>query len=96
MLSRDLSNGVIAGTWLIGLLVIFVLVERTRYMTGKQMLIDRFITYLEGVHRRTAPKDCEIVKIRKYALSDKVKVMKLQIHGQDSDNQEASEKGERS
>ncbi|MDR3601407.1 MAG: hypothetical protein P4L49_13150 [Desulfosporosinus sp.] len=94
MLFRDLSNGVIAGTWLIGLLVIFVFVERWRFETGKQMFIDRFITYLEGVYRRTAPKDCEIVKIREYALSDKVKVVKLQIHGQDSDNREAPEKGE--
>ena len=94
MLIKDLSKGVVAGFWLLGLFLFIVFVERTRYMTGKQMLIERFITYLEGVHRRTSPKDCEIVKVREYALSDKVKVMELQFHGQDSDNREAPEKGD--
>ncbi|SPF42964.1 hypothetical protein SBF1_2690002 [Candidatus Desulfosporosinus infrequens] len=92
MLIRDLSKGVIIGYWLIGLLIIYMIVERWRFETGKHMFIDKFITYLEGVHRRTAPKDCEIVNVREYSLSDKVKVMELQFHGHNSDNREPPEK----
>lgn len=30
--------------------------ERVRFSTGKEMLIDKLIRFLEEIHRRTAPK----------------------------------------
>lgn len=93
MLIKDLSNSVNIGYWLIGIFIIVMIVERWRIENGRQMLIDRFITFMEDVHHRTAPpKDCEIYKVWEYALSDKVKVRKLRFHGQASDNREVPEK----
>lgn len=76
-----LLEGVIAG---VSLLLLFVIIERVRFVTGKEMLTDRLLVYLEGVHRRTAPKEDEEMEIQEYPLSDKVKVMELHFHKTES------------
>lgn len=41
----------------VSFLIIFIIVEIVRMATGKEMLIDKLISYLQVVYRRSAPID---------------------------------------
>ena len=69
-----LLEGIIVGVLL---LVIFVIIERVRIATGKEMLIDRFVAYLEDVYQRSAPKTNKEMDLRGCDLPDKVHVIEL-------------------
>lgn len=81
MLIINLLEGVLAVFLLLVVIVfVFVLIERLRLASGKELFTDRFIRYLEGIHRQTAPKDSEKPHVRDYQLSDKVRVRKVYFH----------------
>ena len=64
----------------VSLLVIFVIIERVRIATGKEMLIDKLLACLENVYQRTAPKDQKEMDLRGCDLPDKVQVIELYFH----------------
>lgn len=74
---KDLLDGVILG---ILLFIIFVIIERIRFANSKMILTDKFLVFLEEMHRRTAPKEVGGMDIREYALSDKVRVKELYFY----------------
>lgn len=65
-------EGIILG---VSFLVIFVISERVRIATGKEMLIDKLLAYLEIVYQRTAPNDHKEIDLRGCDLPDKVKII---------------------
>lgn len=67
-------------------LLIFILIERLRLASGREMFTDRFINYLEGIHYRTAPENNEKINVREYNLTDRLKIMELYIYEQPGDN----------
>jgi hypothetical protein len=62
------------------LLVIFVIIERIRIATGKKMLIDKLLAFLEDVYQRTAPKSNKEMDLRGCDLPDKVQLIELYFH----------------
>lgn len=72
-------------------IVLFLfIIERYRFASGSEMLIDKFIIYLEKIHNQTNPKREKEVDVQEYYVSDKVKIMELSFHEQIGDNIEAS------
>ncbi|MDR3600609.1 MAG: hypothetical protein P4L49_09060 [Desulfosporosinus sp.] len=69
-----LLEGIIAG---VSLLAIFEIIERVRIATGKEMLIDKMLAFLEEVYQRTAPapNDHKEMDWQGCDLPDKVKVI---------------------
>jgi len=74
---NHLLEGVILG---VSLLVIFVIIERVRIATGKEMLIDKLLAYLEDVYQMTAPKANKEIDLRGCDLPDKVQLIELYFH----------------
>ena len=72
-----LFQGVIIG---VSLLVIYVIIERVRIATGKEMLIDKLLACLENVYQRTAPKDHKEMDLRGCDLPDNVQLITLYFH----------------
>lgn len=72
-----LLEGVTLG---VSLLVMFVIIERFRITTGKEMLIDKLLTYLEDVYQRTTPIDYKEIDLRGCDLPDKVKAIELHFN----------------
>ncbi len=64
-----------------------VAMERLRWTSGKEMLTDKFITYLDDINRRTAPDNNKDGEVRGYSLSDKVQVKKFYFHEQCHDQE---------
>jgi len=69
-----LLEGIIAG---VSLLAIFEVIERVRIATGKEMLIDKMLVCLDGIHRQTKPMENNEPDVLDYYLSDKVTVRKV-------------------
>ena len=58
------------------LLAIFEIIERVRIATGREMLTDKMLAFLEGVYQRTAPNDDhKNMDLRGCDLSDKAQVI---------------------
>lgn len=76
-----LLEGVIVG---VSLLVVFVIIERIRIATGKEMLIDKLLAFLEDVHGRTAPKANKEMDLAGCDLPDKVQVIELHFNDKKS------------
>ena len=72
---KYLLMGIIVG---VSLLAIFEIIERVRIATGKEMLTDKILAFLEDVYHRTAPNDdCREMDWQECDFPDKVKVIYL-------------------
>ncbi len=60
---------------LVSLLAIFEIIERIRIATGKEMLLDKMLAYLEDVYKRTAPSNHKEMDLRECDLPEKVQVI---------------------
>ncbi|MDR3539420.1 MAG: hypothetical protein P4L69_00390 [Desulfosporosinus sp.] len=68
-----LLEGIIVG---VSLLAIFEIIERVRVATGKKLLTDKILAFLEDIYQRTAPNDDhKEIDLRGCDLPDKVKVI---------------------
>ena len=70
----NLLEGVIL---VVSLLVIFVIIERIRIATGKEVLIDKLIRFVENVYLRTAPNDHKEIDLRGCNLPGKANLVKI-------------------
>lgn len=78
-----LLEAVLAGISILTvLLLFFIVIERFRFISGKEMFINKCINNLEEIHNLTAPERDEEVYVREYYLFDKVKIMELYFHKQ--------------
>jgi len=70
----NLLEGVIL---VVSLLVIFVIIERIRIATGKEVLIDKLIRFVENVYLRTTPNEHKEIDLRGCHLPGKVQLVKV-------------------
>lgn len=58
---------------ILGLLSVlsFSIFERIRFINGKEMITDKFLSFLQKIYDRTAPKNSDEPEIHDYHLSDK-------------------------
>ena len=61
----------------VSLLVIFAIIERIRIATGKEVLIDKLIRFVENIYLRTAPNDHKEIDLRGCPLPGKVQLVKI-------------------
>lgn len=59
------------------LLLTITIIERVRFSSGRELLVDKMLVFLEGIHRKTAPKNEEEMNWEEYPLTEKVKIRKL-------------------
>ena len=59
------------------LLFTITIIERLRFSSGKELLVDKILVFLEGIHRKTAPKNEEGMDCEEYPLTEKVKIRNL-------------------
>jgi hypothetical protein len=74
---NDLLEGFLA---MVSLLVIFVIIERVRIVTGKEMLIEKFLAFLQNFYQRSAPEANMEKDLRGCDLPDKVQLIELYFH----------------
>ena len=63
----------------VSFLVIFIIIEIVRMATGKEMFIDKLISYLQVVYRRSAPIDNKEIDWQVSDLPFKGQVIKLYL-----------------
>ncbi|AFM39948.1 hypothetical protein Desaci_0901 [Desulfosporosinus acidiphilus SJ4] len=56
--------------------LLFIVYERLRFNTGKEMLTEKMIRFLERIHQKTAPNYND-PEMRNYKLSEKVIVKEV-------------------
>lgn len=57
--------------------IIFVLAERARASAGEITLTEKMITWLEDVHKRTAPQEEEEVNYSSIPKSEKIEIKRV-------------------
>jgi hypothetical protein len=70
---------------LASLLFMYIIIERYRYASGKEIFTDKLINHLEYIHNKTAPKSNETIDIREYNMTDRLKIVELYLHENSSD-----------
>ena len=55
----------------------FLIYERVRFITGKKILIEKLIDFLEKIHRRTEPQNKIEKDVRTYHLTERVNVTRV-------------------
>lgn len=59
----------------------FFIYERVMFATGKKMLIEKLIDFLDEIHRRTEPRNKIEKDVRTYHLTERVNVTRVYFDG---------------
>lgn len=56
---------------------LFAIFERIKFIAGKEMITDKFLSFLQKIYDRPDPRNSKVPEERDYHISDKVIVRKV-------------------